>query len=189
MTVRGTDLSLLEHFAALKDPRQTAKVLYPLPEILLLVLAATLAGADDFVEVQAWGEERLAFLRRFLPDANGIPSHDTLNGVLNALDPELFKRCFVTWVEGLRADQPEFVAIDGKSSRRCHARAKGREALHLVSAPPAPLAPAAPQSDRPQADGPTASGWSLARRRSPASRTRSPPSRCCSSGSNSPAPW
>ena len=96
MTVRGTDLSLLEHFAALKDPRQTAKVLYPLPEILLLVLAATLAGADDFVEVQAWGEERLAFLRRFLPDANGIPSHDTLNGVLNALDPELFKRCFVT---------------------------------------------------------------------------------------------
>ena len=38
------------------------------------------------------------------------------------------------WVEGLRADQPEFVAIDGKTSRRCHARARGREALHLVSA-------------------------------------------------------
>jgi len=134
MTVRGTDLSLLEHFAALKDPRQTAKVLYPLPEILLLVLAATLAGADDFVEVQAWGEERLAFLRRFLPYANGIPSHDTLNGVLNALDPALFKRCFVTWVDTLCADQPKFVAIDGKTSRRCHAKAKGREPLHLVSA-------------------------------------------------------
>ena len=42
------------------------------------------------------------------------------------------------WVDGLRTDQPEFVAIDGKTSRRCHARAKGREALHLVSAPPAP---------------------------------------------------
>ena len=147
MTVRGTDLSLLEQFSALKDPRQMAKVLHPLPEILLLVLAATLAGADDFVEVQAWGEERLAFLRRFLPYANGVPSHDTLNGVINALDPELFKRCFVTkeivlfvcwsckgWVDGLRTDQPEFVAIDGKTSRRCHARAKGREALHLVSA-------------------------------------------------------
>jgi hypothetical protein len=39
---------LLDHFAALSDPRQHAKVLYPLPEILLLVLAATIAGADDF---------------------------------------------------------------------------------------------------------------------------------------------
>jgi predicted transposase YbfD/YdcC len=134
MAVRGTDLSMLEHFSALQDPRQMAKVVHPLPEILLLVLAATLAGADDFVEVQAWGEERLAFLRRFLPYANGIPSHDTLNNVVNALDPELFKRCFVTWVAGLRTNQPGFVAIDGKTSRRCHARAKGREALHLVSA-------------------------------------------------------
>ena len=41
---------LLDHFAALTDPRQHAKVLYPLPEILLLVLAAAIAGADDFVE-------------------------------------------------------------------------------------------------------------------------------------------
>jgi hypothetical protein len=30
--------SLLRHFAALKDPRQRGKVLYPLPEILLLIL-------------------------------------------------------------------------------------------------------------------------------------------------------
>jgi hypothetical protein len=44
--------SLLGHFAELKDPRQLAKVLYPLPEVLLLVLCATLAGADDFVEIE-----------------------------------------------------------------------------------------------------------------------------------------
>lgn len=127
-------ISLLGHFSALDDPRQVAKVLHPLPEILLLVLGATLAGADDFVEAQAWGEERLGFLRRFLPYANGIPSHDTLNGVVKALDPELFKTCFVTWVEALRETEPDIVAIDGKTSRRSHAKAKGREPLHLVSA-------------------------------------------------------
>jgi hypothetical protein len=33
---------LLDHFAALSDPRQHGKVLYPLPEIL--VLSATIAG-------------------------------------------------------------------------------------------------------------------------------------------------
>ena len=69
---------------------QHAKVLYPLPEILLLVLAATLAGADDFVETTLWGTEHLAFLRRFYPYDSGIPSHDTLCDVFAALDPELF---------------------------------------------------------------------------------------------------
>ena len=47
----ATSPSLLDHFAALEDPRQRAKVLYPLPEILLLLLCATLAGADDVTEV------------------------------------------------------------------------------------------------------------------------------------------
>ena len=103
----GSGTSLLDQFAALADPRQVAKALFPLPEILLMVLAATLAGADDFVEVRAWSAERPAFLRRFLPYANGVPSHDTLNhdtlnNVVNALDPALFKRCLVSWVEGLR---------------------------------------------------------------------------------------
>jgi hypothetical protein len=42
--------SFLTHFSALNDPRQSAKVLY-----LLLLLSATIAGADDFVEVALWG--------------------------------------------------------------------------------------------------------------------------------------
>src|SRR3954451_8624865 len=62
---RPTGTALLDHFATLEDPRQVAKVLYPLPEILLLLLCATLAGADDVAEIAVWGEENLAFLRRF----------------------------------------------------------------------------------------------------------------------------
>jgi predicted transposase YbfD/YdcC len=126
--------SLLDHFSALEDPRQTAKVLYPLPEILLLLLCATLAGADDLAEIELWGGEHLAFLRRFLPCRHGVPSHDTLGAVLAALDPELFKACFTSWVEGLREAEPDLVAVDGKTSRRTHARSKGRGPLHLVSA-------------------------------------------------------
>jgi hypothetical protein len=60
-------IPLLDPFAALSDPRQHAKVVYPLPEILLLVLAATIAGAHDFVETTLRGTEHLAFLRRFYP--------------------------------------------------------------------------------------------------------------------------
>ena len=54
--------------------------------------------------------------------------------MISALDPELFKAAFVAWVEGLRDAEPDIVAIDGKTSRRSHDRAKGRAPLHLVSA-------------------------------------------------------
>ena len=161
--------SFLSQFAALRDPRQAAKVLYPLPEVLLLLLCGTIAGADDFVELALWGGEHLAFLRRFLPYARGVPSHDTLCEVVAALDPELFKACFARWVERLRSPvpgtagvdadgpevvapevvapevvapevvapevvAPEVVALDGKTSRRSHARSKGRGPLHTVAA-------------------------------------------------------
>lgn len=127
-------VGFLDHFSALEDPRQSWRVVYPLPEILLVLLCATLSGMEDFTEMSLWGRERLAFLRRLLPFERGVPSHDALNDIVNGLDGELFKACFTSWVETLRDDDPEIVAIDGKTSRRTHARAKGVGPLHLVSA-------------------------------------------------------
>jgi predicted transposase YbfD/YdcC len=132
--------SLIDQFAALEDPRQSWKVLFPLPEVLLLVLCGTLAGAEDFVEIRRWGQVHQEFLRRLLPYKAGVPSHDTLNDVVNAIDGSLFAQCFTAWVEGLRAPAPasamapEIVAIDGKTSRRTHDRSKDRGPLHMVSA-------------------------------------------------------
>jgi hypothetical protein len=53
------------HFAALRDLRQVAKVLYPLPELPLAVLCSTIAGAGDVTEIGLWGAEHLTFLRLF----------------------------------------------------------------------------------------------------------------------------
>ena len=101
---------------------------------MLLILCVSIAAADDFVEVQHWGETHMDFLRRFLPCKDGIPSHDALNDLMNALNPKLFSECFVTWVNGLREGDPDIVSVDGKTSRRTHAMSKGRKALHMVSA-------------------------------------------------------
>ena len=127
-------LPLLQHFSSLKDPRQSVKVLYPLEEIVLLLVCATVAGCDDLVEVGEWGVEHLEFLRRYLPYRDDIPSHDTLGDVLAAVDAELFKACFAGWVTGLQSRDPDVIGIDGKTSRRTHARGKGHKPLHLVSA-------------------------------------------------------
>ncbi len=124
--------AFLDHFSGLRDPRQPWKVAFPLPEILLVVLCGTLAGAQNFVEIRHWAGHKLDFLRRLLPFQRGVPSHDTLNDVMNALDARLFSECFTTWVESLRAAEPDIVAIDGQTSRRAHAA--DAHPLHLVSA-------------------------------------------------------
>jgi hypothetical protein len=76
------------------------------------------------------GNRASAFLKRFYRYDSGIPSHDTLCDVFAALDPELFKACFLAWIEGLCDDDPDIIAIDGKTSRRSHDRRKGRNPLH-----------------------------------------------------------
>src|SRR3954453_18693716 len=124
--------AFLDHFSALNDPRQAWKVIYPLTEILLLVLGGTIAGAETFVEIERWGGGKLGFRRRFFPFGPGIPAHDTLNDVMHTLPASSFAECFTAWASSWRETEPALIAIDGKTARR----AKRGEAhpLHLVSA-------------------------------------------------------
>jgi predicted transposase YbfD/YdcC len=109
-------------------------VLYPLREVLLLVVCGTIAACDDFDELAAWGEHHLDFLRRFAPFHHGIPCERWLRILLNRIDPILFKHGFESWVAATWPDRPEFIAIDGKTARRTHDRRKGTKALHTLSA-------------------------------------------------------
>ncbi len=63
MAEKTQSVAFPDHCSGLGDPRQAGKVLYPLREMLLLVLCAVSAGADGFVEIALWGREHLDFLR------------------------------------------------------------------------------------------------------------------------------
>jgi predicted transposase YbfD/YdcC len=125
---------LLDHLATIQDTRQSCKVAYPLREVLFLVVCGTIAGGDDYEDIVDWGEAHLGFLRRFSEFYHGIPCADWLRTVMNRIDPDLFAACFSAWVAECWPDRPEFVAVDGKTSRRSHDRKSGQKALHLVSA-------------------------------------------------------
>lgn len=111
-------ISILKFFTELNDPRQTAKVLYPLPEIILVALCAAICGADSFVEMEEFGNAKLDFLRKILPFKNGIPSHDTFGAVFANIDSKQFNNIFIKWVLSLQKEIPKLVAIDGKTVRR-----------------------------------------------------------------------
>ncbi|MFB6271952.1 MAG: ISAs1 family transposase [Salinibacter sp.] len=125
--------SLVESFEPLEDPRHGE--IYPLEEIVVLVICATISGADTFVAVQQFGEARLEWLRGLLPFEKGIPSHDVLSGVFGRIDPVQFEDCFRRWVQGIRRKTDgEVVAIDGKTLCGSGDRATGKEPRHLVEA-------------------------------------------------------
>ncbi len=128
----GEAIVFLEHFKDLRDPRQRAKVVYPLDEVLLLCLLAVLAGSEAITDIARFGERKLGLLRRFRPFRDGTPSHDHLGDILATLDAEQFQRCFVAWVAALTGLPADVIAIDGKTSRRSKKGAK--EAIHMVSA-------------------------------------------------------
>ena len=119
--------------SAIPDPRQQAKVLYPLDEILLLSLCAVVSGGESVVDIVEYGEEKLKFLRKLAPFEHGIPSHDTISTVFRLLDPEKFSTAFAQWAAGLAGRVAGLiVAVDGKTMRG--SKAGGETPLHLISA-------------------------------------------------------
>src|ERR1700688_1862248 len=125
---------LLKHFCELDDDREAWRVLYPIKEVLLLVVCATIASCDDFDDIVEWGEQHLDFLRGIAEFYHGIPCARWLRDLVNRIDPVLFRRCFNSWVAAVWPDRHEFIAIDGKTARRSHDRRKGTKALHTLSA-------------------------------------------------------
>lgn len=125
---------LLKHFSVMKDDREPWRVVYPLKEVLLLLVCGTIASCDDFDDIVAWGEHHLKFLRRISEFHHGIPCARWMRSLVNSIDPILFGRCFTDWVQALWPDRHPFIAIDGKTSRRTHDRRKGLKALHTLSA-------------------------------------------------------
>src|SRR3970040_765799 len=128
----GHGLGLLEFFEEVPEPRQKAKVPYPLRELLLCCLVGVLCGAEGWVEVEEYGEAKLAFLQRFLPFEHGIASHDTFSDIFDALDPEVFKAAFIAWAMALQENIREIVAMKpapakagGKTLRRSFDRRRG----------------------------------------------------------------
>ena len=89
-----TGISILEHFAPLSDPRIARGKAHQLLDIVGLAICAVVSGAEGWETIEEFGHAKLAWLRRFVPLANGVPAHDTLARVLSRVSARGFEASF-----------------------------------------------------------------------------------------------
>jgi len=134
MSAKIDNLSFLQHFETMEDPRIDRHKLHPLPDILLIMFCGVICGAESWRDFVDFGESKIDYLRRFSPLENGIPSKNTFNRVISSLNPEGFKTCFSNWIQCIQQELGDVIAIDGKTLRRSFDKGNEKSAIHMVSA-------------------------------------------------------
>lgn len=127
--------SISRVFEKLEDFRVERSKRHKLIDIIFIALCATLCGYDGWEEMELFAQAKITWLRQYLELPNGIPSHDTFRRIFMHLDPSAFRQCFHEWVKELSLPLAnEVIAIDGKTARGSRCNAKGKSAIHTVSA-------------------------------------------------------
>ena len=127
---------LIKYLESVPDKREKHKVLHKLNDIIVIVLFAKLANADDWQEIHQFAVIHEELLREYIELKNGIPSHDTIERNFAVIEPfylEMLQRKFNEMLssgEGLRLKK--ILAIDGKT--QCGNGNKNQKANHIVSA-------------------------------------------------------
>ena len=124
-----------EHFSCIEDTRQSAKITYPLFDVLFLTLCAVIAGCQGWEDIEDFGEHRLAWLQKLGFFALGLPVHDTIARIIARIEPTQLQHCFANWMQAVTVlTDGEVVAIDGKTLCSSYNRKSRRSAIHMVSA-------------------------------------------------------
>ena len=135
LTYFEQETTIERHFSALQDPRIERTKEHKLIDIITIAIFSVLAMGESWDAMEEFGEANEAWLKQFLELPNGIPSHDTFNRVFSRLDPDSFRRCFIEWVKSIEPGVGgDIISVDGKTVRGSRDKARGKQAIHLVSA-------------------------------------------------------
>lgn len=125
-------LSLMNVLEGIEDTRRQRSIMYPLHEVLIIMLLAVVCGATSYAKVEMFGISKKEWLSRFLDLEYGIPDACTFRNVIKEIDAEKLHTVFCEWMKSVVKELTGVVAIDGKQARGTKDSTK--RPLHVVSA-------------------------------------------------------
>lgn len=127
---RGELLTLL---ASVPDPRDPRGVRHPLPVLLVLRLAAVLAGARTFVVIGQWVAHQPAQVLAGLGVLGPGPAESTIRRAFARVDADVLDQAIgaFMWTRTTVVGARRVIALDGKTVRG--ARGSRTHAPHLVA--------------------------------------------------------
>lgn len=112
-------------FKKISDVRLEQMIAYPLYEILVIAFMAILANGSGWADMEAFGKEKIRWLKKFLMLENGIPSHETFQRVFSLINCEQLQMATVEFIMenmdalkkslGIKVTQ-QHICIDGKEA-------------------------------------------------------------------------
>lgn len=125
---------LIDKLESVPDPRTGNAKKHKLGDILFMSIAAAVAGADTWYDIEDYAVAHEDFFRKYLELPAGIPSHDTFNRVFAIMDPKALEEHYQEWVNDYVKLQPgDIISVDGKTIRGAGSRGSN-SAVHMVSA-------------------------------------------------------
>ena len=91
--------SFEDHFGQLDDSRQSAKVTYPLFDILFITLCAVIAGARGWKDIKEYAGGHLDWFQDNGFLLSGVPVDDTIARIIGRIKPKEFRQSFINWMK------------------------------------------------------------------------------------------
>ena len=125
-------LALADVLEGIEDTRRKNSVMYPLHEVLIIMLLAVICGATSYAKIEMFGNSKYEWLKSFLKLEYGIPDVCIFRNIIKEIDTQKLHILFCEWMKNVVSDLTGVIAIDEKTARRT--RDKTKRPLHVVSA-------------------------------------------------------
>lgn len=124
-----------ESFSELKDHRRAEGQRHPFINLIVISVCAVVANAESESDIAEYALAKQEWLARFLDMKYGVPSEPTFRRFLSLVDSEQLEKCFIEFTKNLSIKmEGQHIAIDGKTLCSSYDQAKGKSAIHMLSA-------------------------------------------------------
>ena len=128
---------LRDRLHSLIDPRHRRGIRHSIVQVLILALAAVVAGQRSFVAMGDWiqdlaPDQRAAFGCPRWGDTFKVPSEPTVRRILQKMDADALDRVLNQWLTAEELRVGDGIAVDGKSLRGS-AHGPRKRPVHLLS--------------------------------------------------------